>query len=141
MESPEITRALYRSVVEINNEALIETFARHVGAAAATMLASASDASFADMATVTPALLTTIFSTVCNVFERNLPVTEGHAVQGQLMAICNAYLGAVGSNRSYACCQRRLAADIPNSLGQCTAAAGRGQAAVATAGCLVKTAA
>ncbi|WP_375402755.1 TetR/AcrR family transcriptional regulator [uncultured Sphingomonas sp.] len=100
MESPEVTRALYRSVVEIDNEALIEVFARRVDAAAATMLASASDASFADLATVNLTLLTTIFGTVRNVFERNLSVAEERAVQGQLMAMCNAYLGAVRSTGS-----------------------------------------
>lgn len=43
-ERPEVTRTLYRSVVEIDNEALIAAFASRVDAATAAMLASASDA-------------------------------------------------------------------------------------------------
>ena len=93
-ERPEVTRALYRSVVEIDNEALIEAFAARVDAATAAMLASASDAAFADLATVNLTLLATIFGTVRNVFERNLPVSDERAVQGQLVVMCNAYLEA-----------------------------------------------
>jgi hypothetical protein len=39
-ERPEMTRALYRPVVELDNEALIEAFAGRVDAATAAMLAS-----------------------------------------------------------------------------------------------------
>ena len=94
-ERPEVTRALYRSVAEIDNGALIEAFAARADAATAAMLASASDAHFADLAAVNLTLLATIFGTVRNVFERDLPVSEERAVQGQLMVMCNAYLEAV----------------------------------------------
>lgn len=94
-ERPEVTRALYRSVVEIDNEALIEAFAAHVDAATAAMLASASDAVFADLATVNLTLLSTVFGTVRNVFERNLPASEAVAVESQLVVMCNAYLESV----------------------------------------------
>jgi len=96
-ERPEVTRALYRSVVEIDNEALIAAFASRVDAATAEMLASASDATFADLPTVNVTLLATVFGTVRNVFERNLPPDEERAVQGQLLMMCNAYLEAAGS--------------------------------------------
>lgn len=96
-ERPEVTRALYRSVVEIDNEALIEAFAARVDAATAAMLASASDAAFADLATVNLTLLSTVFGTVRNVFERNLPEHEGRAVRDQLIIMCNAYLVAARS--------------------------------------------
>lgn len=99
-ERPEVTRALYRSVVEIDNEALIEAFARRVDAATAAMLASASDAAFGDLVTVNLTLLATIFGTVRNVFERNLSVPEERAVQGQLVMMCNAYLIAVRSSQA-----------------------------------------
>jgi AcrR family transcriptional regulator len=96
-ERPEVTRALYRSVVEIDNEALIAAFASRVDAATAEMLASASNATFVDLPTVNLTLLATVFGTVRNVFERNLPPHEERAVQGQLLMMCNAYLEAARS--------------------------------------------
>lgn len=97
MERPEVTRALYRSVVELDNEALIEAFAHRIDTATAAMLASASDATFANLATVNLTLLNTIFGTVRSVFERNLSSAQASAVQGQLVLMCNAYLKAVRS--------------------------------------------
>ena len=98
-ERPEVTRALYRSVVEIDNEALIDAFASRVDAVTAEMLASASDATFEDLPTVNLTLLATVFGTVRNVFERNLPEDEECALHGQLILMCNAYLEAVRSPR------------------------------------------
>jgi AcrR family transcriptional regulator len=92
---PEVTRALYRSVVELDNEPLIEAFGRRVDAATAAMFASASDAVFTDLAIVNLTLLTTIFGTVRSVFERNLPADEAAGVQRQLVLMCVAYLEAI----------------------------------------------
>jgi AcrR family transcriptional regulator len=94
-ENVAATRALYRSVAEIDNEPMIETFARRVDAATAAMFASASDAVFDDLATVNLTLLTTIFGTVRNIFERNLPISEGSAVHRELILMCSVYLAAV----------------------------------------------
>jgi len=94
-ERPEVTRALYRSVVALDNEPLIEGFSRRVDAATAAMFASAPDAEFADLHTVNLTLLTTIFGTVRSVFERNLPSAEARAVHRQLVLMCLAYLEAV----------------------------------------------
>lgn len=94
-EREEATRALYRSVVELDNRPLIESFASRVDAATSAMFDSAPDAVFADLATVNLTLLTTIFGTVRSVFERNLPAAEGNAVRSQLVVMCIAYLGAV----------------------------------------------
>jgi AcrR family transcriptional regulator len=94
---PEVTRALYRSVVEIDNEALIAAFASRVDAATAAMLETASDATFSDLPTVNLTLLATVFGTVRNVFERNLSTNEEGAVRDQLMVMCNAYLKAARS--------------------------------------------
>lgn len=99
-ERPEVTRALYRSVVELDNESLIETFSRRVDAATLSMLASTCDAKFPDLPTVNLTLLSTIFGTVRNVFERNLPDTEAGAVKRQLIVMCIAYLDTVGSTSS-----------------------------------------
>ncbi|MCM5556968.1 TetR/AcrR family transcriptional regulator [Pleomorphomonas sp. JP5] len=94
-ERAEVTRALYKSVVELDNEPLIEAFARRVDAATSTMLASASDADFADLPTVVLTLLTSIFGTVRSVFERNLPIEEADAVLRHLVLMCNAYIRTV----------------------------------------------
>ena len=96
-ERPEVTRALYRSVVEIDNEALIAAFASRVDAATAAMLATASDASFDDLPTVTLTLLATVFGTVRNVFERSLDPHDERAIEGQVVMMCNAYLEAARS--------------------------------------------
>ncbi len=94
-ERADVTRVLYRSVVELDNESLIKSFACRVDAATAAMFASASDAAFADLPTINLTLLTTIFGAVRSVFERNLPDAEGSAVQRQLVLMCLAYLDAV----------------------------------------------
>ena len=93
-ERAEVTRALYRSVVELDNETLIEAFARRVDAATAAMLASAGGAAFADLPTVNLTLLATIFGTVRSVFERGLSDDAAEAVQCQLVLMCQAYLQA-----------------------------------------------
>lgn len=94
-ERRDVTRALYRSVVELDNEPLIETFGRRVDAATAAMFATASDADFAALPIVNLTLLTTVFGTVRSVFERNLPAVEESAVRKQLVLMCIAYLEAV----------------------------------------------
>lgn len=51
-ERPEVTRALYRSVSELDNEQLITAFAQRADATTAAMLASAPDAVFEDLASI-----------------------------------------------------------------------------------------
>ncbi|UNK42708.1 TetR/AcrR family transcriptional regulator [Luteimonas sp. S4-F44] len=100
MERPDVTQALYRAIAELDNGPLIEAFGRRVDAATTTMLSSASDAVFTDLPGVNLTLLTTIFGTVRNVFERNLPSTEAEAVREQLLLMCTAYLEAVSAQRT-----------------------------------------
>lgn len=93
-ERIEVTHALYKSVAEIDNEPLIEAFAKRVDAATAIMFASASDAAFTDLPVVVLTLLTSIFGTVRSVFERRLSRTEADAVMRQLARMCVAYVEA-----------------------------------------------
>ncbi len=95
MERVEVTRALYRSVVEIDNEPLIEAFGRRVDAATAAMFASAPGAVFADLPIVNLTLLATVFGTVRSVFERNLSAPEANGVLRQLTLMCVSYLKVV----------------------------------------------
>lgn len=94
-ERSDVTRALYRSAVELDNEALIEAFAKRVDAATAAMLTSASDASYPDLTLINTTLLTVIFGTVRNAFERNLPTRLEAGIRDQLASMCRSYLEAV----------------------------------------------
>ncbi len=85
MERPEVTRALYPSIVEIDNAPLIQAFGHWVDVATPAMFAGALDTVFADLPTVNLSLLTTIFGTVRSVFERNLPAAQVRAVHSQLL--------------------------------------------------------
>lgn len=91
-ERPDVTRALYRSVAEMDNAALIDSFARRVDAATTAMLASATDASFPDLRSVNLTLVTVIFGTVRNAFERDVTDVVSHALKQQLLLMCLAYL-------------------------------------------------
>lgn len=91
-ERADVTRALYRSVAELDNQPMIDAFAHRVDAATIAMLASASDATFADVEEVTLSLLTVIFGTVRNAFERNLKPSAINALRRQLALMCRAYL-------------------------------------------------
>ena len=95
-ERADVTRALYRSVAELDNQALIEAFAARVDAATAAMLASASDASFTDPEEISLTLVTVIFGTVRNAFERNLTTAAVDGLHRELVLMCRSYLaGAV----------------------------------------------
>lgn len=91
-ERRDVTRALYRSAVELDNEALIEAFAQRVDAATTAMFVSASDATYDDLALVNATLLAVIFGTVRNVFERNLPAGLETDIRTQLTIMCLSYL-------------------------------------------------
>lgn len=91
-ERADVTRALYRSVIEMDNEALVATFAARVDAATSAMLGSAVDASFLDLHTVNLTLVTVIFGAVRNAFERNLSEVATEAVRQELVAMCRAYI-------------------------------------------------
>jgi AcrR family transcriptional regulator len=91
-ERADVTRALYRSVAEMDNTAMIEAFARRVDEATTAMLASEPDATFANLQMVNLTLVTVIFGCVRNAFERNLSAAETAALQYQLKAMCQAYL-------------------------------------------------
>lgn len=98
-ERSDVTRALYKSAVELDNEALIEAFGRRVDTASAAMLATAPDADFADLSLVNAMLLTAIFGAVRTIFERNLPTTVGSDLHRELIAMCRSYLDAARARR------------------------------------------
>lgn len=91
-ERADVTRALYRSVAELDNQPLIDVFACRVDAATSAMLASAIDVTFADLKSVNLTLITVIFGAVRNAFERNLRPAESRKLRQQLVAMCRSYL-------------------------------------------------
>ncbi|ECP9614814.1 TetR/AcrR family transcriptional regulator [Salmonella enterica] len=91
-ERVEVTRALYLSVAELDNKPLIDAFARRVDTSTSTMLASATDVSFADLHAVNLTLLTVIFGAVRSMFERNLPLSTTLELKQQLVIMCSTYL-------------------------------------------------
>ena len=97
-ERADVTRALYRTAVELDNEALMEAFAARVDAATLAMFASASDWQRDDLASVNLTLMTVIFGTVRNAFERNLPPAQIEALRRQLPKMCLGYLGRTGTD-------------------------------------------
>lgn len=95
-ERADVTRALYSSAVELDNHTLIEAFAKRMDAATFAMLLSAPNADYADLRLINVTLLSVIFGTVRNVFERNLPAAEQAAIRDQLITMCLSYLEAAG---------------------------------------------
>ena len=91
-ERADVTLALYRSVAELDNEALVETFSKRVDAATVAMLETAPDATFRDLKMVNLTLLTVIFGAIRNAFERSLSPTAIEALRVELLAMCKAYL-------------------------------------------------
>ncbi len=91
-ERAEVTRALYSSAVELDNQALIDAFAKRMDVATTAMLQSAPDADYANIELINVTLLSVVFGTVRNVFERNLPVAEQLAIRQQLIEMCLSYL-------------------------------------------------
>lgn len=96
-ERADVTRALYRSVAEMDNSAMIHAFAARVDTATSAMFASASDARLADVAATNLTLVTVIFGTVRNAFERALSPAEAEALRRNLVVMCRAYLRSVST--------------------------------------------
>ncbi len=95
-ERSDVTRALYSSAVELDNEALIGAFAKRMDAATMAMLRSAPMANYVNLDLVNVTLLSVIFGTVRNVFERNLPISEQMTIREQLTTMCLSYLERSG---------------------------------------------
>jgi AcrR family transcriptional regulator len=93
-ERSEVTRALYRSAVELDNEALIEAFAKRMDAATIAMLGSAPSTTYANIELVNLTLLSVIFGTVRNVFERNLHQQAQGNIRQELIGMCLSYVAA-----------------------------------------------
>lgn len=93
-ERADVTRALYRSVAELDNSSLIEAFAERVDTATQAMLASAPDLAGREATPLALTLVTVIFGTVRNAFERGLSPAEVAHLKEELRSMCQVYLRA-----------------------------------------------
>ncbi|KAA2314675.1 TetR/AcrR family transcriptional regulator [Pseudooceanicola sediminis] len=91
-ERAEVTRALYRSVVELDNDALLHAFAARADAATTAMFATACDGAVEDVDALNLTLASVIYGTVRNAFERGLTDSEARVLRGNLVAMCRAYI-------------------------------------------------
>ena len=95
-ERADVTRALYRSVAELDNAAMVHDFAARADRATEAMLASAADAAFADVTRTNLTLASVIYGTVRNAFERGLSQQDAAALRAELGHMCRAYVAALG---------------------------------------------
>ena len=95
-ERPELTRALYRSIAELETDALLHAFAARVDKATTEMFCQTSDFRSPDAGEVNLLLTTVIYGSVRNAFERGLGQEEISGLKSGLKAMCRAYLVAVG---------------------------------------------
>lgn len=91
-ERSDVTRVLYSSAVELDNEAVIDAFAGRMEKATTAMLASTPAANQVNIALTNATLLSVVFGTVRSVFERNLPPAQQGAIRQQLIIMCLSYL-------------------------------------------------
>ena len=94
-ERADVTRALYRSVAELDNNALVHAFAERVDRATAEMFASAPDIPLKDPPRTNLILATVIYGTVRNAFERGLSPRETADLRQDLATMCRAYVGSL----------------------------------------------
>ena len=95
-ERPEVTRALYRSVAELETDALLQAFAARVDTATTAMFLASCDCRSPQVGEVKLLLTTVIYGSVRNAFERGLGPEEVSKLQAALKALCRTYLVAVG---------------------------------------------
>ena len=95
-ERPELTQALYRSLAELESDALLHAFAARVDTATTAMFREASDFPSPEAGEMNLLLTTVIYGSVRNAFERGLGPEDISALKSELKAMCRAYLEAVG---------------------------------------------
>ncbi|WP_138509357.1 TetR/AcrR family transcriptional regulator [Maricaulis alexandrii] len=94
-ERMELTHALYRSVAELDNDALVQDFAARVDRATEGMFRACPDLSTGDIDQINLSLTAVIYGTVRNAFERGLEQENISALKSDLKAMCRAYLSSV----------------------------------------------
>lgn len=96
-ERAELTQALYRSMAELDNDALIHAFAARVDKATTDMFRHAPDIPDDEVEQINLLLTTVIYGSVRNAFERGLGPQEIAALKSGLKAMCRDHLRSIGS--------------------------------------------
>lgn len=91
-ERTELTRALYRSIAELGNDALVHAFAARVDRATTDMFRHAPDIPEDEAERVNLLLTTVIYGSVRSAFERGLGPQEISALKSDLKAMCRSHL-------------------------------------------------
>jgi len=91
----DVSVALYMVAAQLDSATVIASTGRRIETATATMLASARDARFADLPSVTLTVLAALSGAVRTLFERDTPPPAAARVHAQLAILCRAYLEAV----------------------------------------------
>ena len=95
-ERMDLTHALYRSVTELDNDALLHDFAARVDAGSRDMFSASPDLSTKDIDRINLTLTTVIYGAVRNAFERGLDLERISALKSDLKAMCRVYLATIG---------------------------------------------
>lgn len=96
-ERAELTQALYRSVAELDNDALIHAFAARVDRATTDMFRHAPDIRDDEVEQINLLLTIVIYGSVRNAFERGLGPQEIEVLKSGLKAMCRDHLRSIGS--------------------------------------------
>ena len=72
IERRDVTIALYRAAAEVDVAGIVETMSQRIERSSQAMFATASDATFANLATVNVMMLNVLCGTVRNVFDRHM---------------------------------------------------------------------
>ena len=94
-ERAELTQALYRSVAELDNDALIHAFAARVDEATTAMFRDAPDIPEDKVEHVNLLLTTVIYGSVRNAFERGLDPQDIEVLKSDLKAMCRSHLRSI----------------------------------------------
>lgn len=95
-ERAELTQALYHSMTELDNDALIRAFAARVDKATTEMFRHATDILDDEVEQINLLLTTVIYGSVRNAFERGPGPQEIAALKSGLKAICRDHLRNIG---------------------------------------------
>lgn len=95
-ERAELTQALYRSVAELGNDALIHAFTARVDSATIEMFRHAPDIPEDEVEQMNLLLTTVIYGSVRNAFERGLGTQEISVLKSGLKAMCRDHLRSIG---------------------------------------------
>ncbi|MHC8411249.1 TetR/AcrR family transcriptional regulator [Pseudomonas sp. Hz4] len=97
LNQPDASRALYKIAGEFDTDDLRIDMIKRLQDACSALLASATDAKFADLADVSFTLLTAMNGTMKAMLERGTQANKVKILRMQLLALCRGYLLAVSN--------------------------------------------